>query len=835
MNEENLIDTITDCILKKMIDSKRSLIGTAVKDINELDKHDDNYVYLFLNEEIFPAVIELAGYRILLRNMLDNGIIDPHKLDVGTQLMYSLPRDNRMQSVVFAGLSTEDLPEERWQLKSINTRGGERGVVRTISTADFIARVSTANSISTRRMIDYREKFAEQLGIKQFSRTSDKQIIILAESSVINEVTNSMVDLGGASINFGALFQGRILKSQGEMVDDFKISRHTSRTAYPFITYATNIDALWAYLNESASDVERIYVIGRKWWAPQHQTAIEWLFSYAKAKKISIDVVSTVASMMNRVTLNRISKSSSIYAWFESQNVLRTKLSINPIDESREEFDAWRDIVDFSSEYREDSEAFGIVNWIGVLRTIYFSTIDSGDDSASKLLASIQDAIFYSQLDREVKGNLNEALNHSLDSKFAIRLDNELNKIGYGQDTLILTSPRTATVTAGYLKRRGKRATVLGYNAEINHQLYHSFSKIVLINPTAVQRRRWLFAGLGGLLICLYPESFLPFSLRSMQTDLAFANTISDSDFINDGGIDEIIPSIRKAITETKQEKNKVQDKVEDIDEQSMYGFEDDEFEDGELDQLISKRLPTGRQILSDNQLEQNRIVTVTSLLRFEQNKSAILLGTPNGRVIRRKNDAFELARIDCVHVGDVIAYVKLEDCVESYRKTFLKISDSETELNYNLDINLNQKLDFYWKRQFINYVEKHKLSPSDLQKQFSALGYQRSVGFFQAWSSPHRLNFVPRDIKFIEKIGELTGHSEFSHYSRKYYKASQTVREQFQVERQSQLERLEYEDIDSIDYPVSFLTVSDVESVHSDVNRSQTNRILEKPEEELR
>ena len=830
MDKQILGDWAAGNILRGMTATENSLLQTAVKDINELEKSNENYAYLFSNEAIFPSAVELASYRILFRNMFDRSVIDPHTLEVGTPLLYSLPENNQMQTVIFAGRDKGESNNEQWLLKSTTSRGRERGMTRSISTADFGARVSGAQSVSTRRFLDSREKLAGYLNINQFSRTSDQHIIILAESSVISAVTSSKVVLGNMSVDYGALFHAQTLKNQSENVGEFKATRHTNKTSTPFITFATNIDTLWAFLLDTDINIDRIYIIGTTWWTPSHQIAVEEVLSYAETKKVSINVVSTVAAMMNRDVLKTIDNSLSVYASFEPRSSTKTGISVRPIREERDEADAWRSLADFRLEYQGFSAALGVVRWIGRLSRVYFSSIGSQNDEAHKIYRRLKIIITASDLDRETKLGLKDALDHALNSKTGLRLDVELNEIGYGPEMMIVTHPRTAVATAKYIRRRGKRARVLDFNAPIEAGMYSEFTQIILINPTSRQRRRWLFAGLGGQIVCYYPESAWEFNLRQLQNDIGYADRIAQKDFIDDGGVDEIVPAINNAITDAKQ----IQIDVG-MSNQDNHGENDELVEQDDFDEFNIERNLHYSQSNSENHGEQSPIVTVTTRLRFDEDKAAILLGTANGKIIRRQADGFESVRIDQIRSGDVIAYVRLDDSIDGYRKYFMKMSAAENGERAILTSNRNRILDFTWKRKFLNFVSENRLSRKELRRRFSSFGYTRSLGFFQAWSSPNKINFVPRDVEFIAKIGQVLGQPELIQHAEEYYKASQAVRDLFQSERQSQLERLEEETVESIDYPVSFLTVSAIENVDFDVNRSRTNHILEKSEEELR
>lgn len=827
MELKDSIDRITSELIQESDFRGNQILSQVIRDINESENDNESYAYLPLNSEAELPMIKLIGIRMLLSNMLDGGVVDPNKIQLGTTLLYSTGQDDKMQSVIFDGGEVVS-GIQRWKLISPNKRGPSRGLKRSIDTESFEKHISIATNTSTIKLTDNRKQFADYVGLKQYSRTDDKHYIVLAPSSILNKIRTSKIKFGKHAVDFGALVYSQLLKSTGA----FENVRRTHHSFTPFLLLASNAKSLSGYLIDNPSTVDRIYIIGDKWWSERNELWISTIVSIARESSIPLTVFSPVGSVMTPYGMETIEKLPEIYAWFDNLNDCTPAVRIEVITDSEENMQAWNDIIDITRQWQDEMSVVALINWFLIYKRIYFSNINTISATKDMMFERIQDALKSSSFDIEAQEHLQNDMTNLNNGNYAISLDNKINEIGCGSDTLIVAPKYTFKELQDNLRRRGKCATVITYSEEINHSFYDSYRKIILIDPRAFERRKWLMAGLGILVVIVYPSLFWLQNRRSLKSDLSFIQEINKRDYLQDGGTKKIVSEIKTAMKNTNK-KLKINGEIAPqlVDESPLVV---EEFND-DLNDFKLESLPSGKKLMRDVSVENDAKVIATYLVKLSESKDAIVLGTPHGKVPIRLNDRLERVAIGQLSSGDTIAYVKMDDCIDVYRKTLQQMTNNDIFRKQKFYESANTKLDYEWKHELLNYVMSNRLSPQQLKMRFERFGYMRSVGFYQSWSNVKKINFVPRDMDFIGVVGEVCGLSKLKQNEEQYYQASIAVRDEFQAQRQEKLDNIESTSIKNFQYPVSFLTVDRVSRISKEINRSKTNCILENPEEELR
>lgn len=817
-----------DCIMRRLIQEMytdaNQTISLMLRDINEAENDDESYAYLPLNTEVEVPVMKLVGVRAMLTNMLDGGSVEPSKIEVGASLLYAGGYTDKLESVIFrGGEMVKNI--QHWILESPNTRGSSRGLIRSISTEAFKDQISMATDTSTRKLTDSRKLFADYFGLKKYSHTDDKHYIVLAPASLVNRIRKSKIKFGEQDADFGALIYSQLLKNTGA----FENVRRTHHSFAPFLLFASSVRALSDYLIDNPSNIERIYIIGEKWWTANNKLWMPIIVSTAKDNNIPITILSSVGSVMTPDGMNIIKKIPAVYAWFDSSSDQTPDIRIATVTDSEKNMQSWKDIIYTTRQWQDDMSVVALIKWIAVYKQIYFSNIASTSSNESMMHERILDALNNSNFDTEARERLQNDLINLKNIDYAIALDNKLNDLGCGSDTLIVTSKYTFTELQDSLRKRGKWATVILYSEEITSEFYNKYSKIILVNPRASERRKWLLAGLGGSFVIIYPDLFWQQNKHSMNSDLSFIREIDQRDYLQDGTAKKIINAIILGMQRVEKESK--------MDEESVLEFSDSSLLEAETfnDDLDIETLPTGRKFMKEVIGESDAMVIANYLVKFSENKSAIVLGTPHGKVPVLENDRLDRISIQDLSAGDTIAYVKMDDCIDTYRKMLLLMDNDDDFRKQKFSENSYFKLDYEWKRILLNYVAKNELSPLQLKAKFAQFDYSRSIGFYQAWSNIKKINFVPRNMDFIGAIGDVCGAPQLKKNEEQYYQASILVRNKFQMKRQAELDRIESTAIKDFSYPISFLTVEKIEKVTTEVNRSKTNCLLENPEEELR
>lgn len=821
MELEKEVDKIIDKIKADSQFYVSSRLERVLNDVNQAEKEKNSYAYLYLSQEFELIVVLLIAFRTLLKNMLDDDTVDPNNLKLDDKLLYAPPSDGKTSSVLFKGSRKDSNGNLRYILKYTNKRGPNAGLEIAILLEAFKRDISIADEISTRKKKDFRNELAEDLDLKNFSRTDSNKIFVLLEKDVLDKIEELDLPINGKRLNFGSLFSSQILKSTG----NFSKLRHTARIDQPFITFVTNLDILEEYLADSNTVVDHLYIIGDKWWRYHYEFRRESMLELVERKKTTLHVFSTVTAMMSPSNLETLKNLDAVYAWFFDDTFFKTlncKTEFVPVE--NELLKAYQD-TEFAIDQGLDDL---MVIWLKLFRHTLFSTIIPA--SRSKVLQELFDQLINKLELADIQFGLQEKLQADIDvikqCNYPILLDNRLD---YSPNTLIVTPKQNSSEIAKYMRLRNKSVVVLDYKEKITPNLYNQFEKLILINPHAFEKRKWLLAGLAPEIELLYPEMLKEKAKRSLVNDRYFINEISSLDWFKDGSASYLTTALEHAHEEIKKatvdQEIDLEEKIEreeETEKQYYYHAESGQLVDDTTEKVV------------DSNYNNNVNAIVKNELSF-QKSNAIVLGTEYGRILIR-NTAGRLKHVPISSVvsGDVVGYIKSADAIVKYRKEFRKMSSDANFRAKKMAKNSIRQRDYYWKRKFLNFVSQENKNVEKLQTQFLNFGYKRSTGFFSDWMNVEKIHFVPRDLEFVKIIGEIISDSSLINEAEKYYDASEKIKEIFLLERQEELDKVENATEDEIEFPISYLTVKNNKSVNREVKRIQTNCLIENKKELL-
>lgn len=818
MKLENEVDKIINKIKADSQFHVSSRLERVLNDVNQAEKEKNSYAYLYLSQEFELIVVLLIAFRTLLKNMLDDGTVDPNNLKLDDKLLYAPPSDGKTSSVLFKGSRKDPNGNLRYILKYTNKRGPNAGLEIDLLLEAFKRDISIADEVSTRKKKDFRNELAKDLGLKNFSRTDSNKIFVLLEKDVLDRIEELDLPINGKRLNFGSLFSSQILKSTG----NFSKLRHTSRIDQPFITFVTNLDILEEYLADSSTVVDDLYIIGDKWWRYHYEFRRESMLELVERKNTMLHVFSTVTAMMSPSNLEALKNLDAVYAWFFDDAFFKTlscKTEFVPVE--NELLKAYQD-TEFAIDQGLDDL---MVIWLKLFRHTLFSTIIPA--SRSKVLQELFDQLINKLELADIQFDLQEKLQADIEvikqCNYPILLDNRLD---YSPNTLIVTSKQNSSEIAKYMRLRNKSVVVLDYKEKITPNLYNQFEKLILINPHAFEKRKWLLAGLAPEIELLYPEMLKEKTKRSLVNDRYFINEISSLDWFKDGSssylttaLEHAHEEIKKAAVDQEIDLEEKIEREEETEKQYYYHAESGKLVDDTTEEVVD--------------YNDNVNAIVKNELSF-QNSNAVVLGTEHGQILIR-NTAGRLKHVPISSVvsRDVVGYMS-NDAIVKYRKEFRKMSSDANFRAKKIAKDPIRQRDYYWKRKFLNFVSQENKNVEKLQTQFLNFGYKRSTGFFSDWMNVEKIHFVPEDLEFVKIIGQIISDSSLINEAEKYYDASKKVKEIFLLERQEELDKVENATEDEIEFPISYLTVKNNKSVNCEVKRIQTNCLIENKKELL-
>ncbi|RND57701.1 hypothetical protein [Lacticaseibacillus paracasei] len=793
----------------------------VLNDIVQCEEEGGSYAYAYLNNDLSWLFPLIGGLRTLIENMRDGGNVNPSELEIGAKLLYTTGATDKSSgkviSVEFVGRNDND----RWDVRATARRGPDAGVTYSLKLQEFQRNISLSDSSSVRRGTDVRSAFAKYMQLGPFSRTNASSILILASPDVLKRLEDFKIPIAGQEISFGALVLSQVLKSNGQM----KGFRGTPTTAVPFVTFATSLSTLESYMAENDLQESKIYITGDRWWNYSSLFTRKSLFELCNLQGIEPHIFTTTASLASYHNVSMIKDWKALYAWFlSSSDASDPDILLKTIELSKEEEKSWRDIDDAISDLRDDFAGLSFAREIVEFRTKYFSSTVNSRAQTTRDIAALTQMIERGPIELEVKRALIAALRNIGTESYSVKLDNLLNQeTGYSQDTLIVTDKHVSEAMQFNITARRKHASVRAFGVEMDDYDNDLFSTIVLINPNASQRRRWVLAGLDARMIIVYSSDNLARTLRSISYDADFVREVGDSDWIQDGTARIIESSLRNL---AQAQRSEVQSPLE-INED----FEKVRFEE-EIDQSTSVPYESSALMATDDSKSR---VSARFKVQFQHQKRAVLFGTSQGSVlVKNKQNRLNRVKVEELRDGDVVAYIRVKDSVISYRRDFSRMESDESFRKTKLNDNEDLSMDFFWKSLFLRYFKSHRLRLSDLQARFEDYGYHRSLAFYQAWSSIDMLNFVPRDTEFIRIIGELTNEESLKVNFGAYHDASANIRDAYQASRQHELDDIELADTDEFANLISYMTVRAVTPIYQEMDRSRTNRILEDDLEEL-
>lgn len=810
-------DEIEKIIKKMATNTEFKLTPRIVRVLNDVvqaEQIEGNFAYLYLNESPDLSTVIVAAFLILIENMLDNGVVDPVALDMETQLLFT-PNSGKTQSVIFKGHGSVN-GETNWILENVNKRGPYAGLQYSVDTQTFKAQVTASKDISIRSKQDIRKLFAEALGLANFSRTDEKEIIILVDKKILDYIEKIEFRLVDKKVKFGELITGQILKSTGV----FREFKHTAKTSQPFITFVTNMATLEEYLADADVTAQSLYMIGNKWWKYSNAFIRKSLLELTEDQKINLRIIATTAIMMTPDNLQSLKPLNAVYAWFSDDSSVSDFRQIECLAVSNDQAETWQDIDQFIDQLHDMPEMMTLLRWLSLLRGTLLSTIVFRSKIGQEIFEKINDYLPFLQLDTDIEQELRNSLSLIIESKYPIALDNKLNQLGYDAHTLIVTSNQVSEEVRKNILDRRKQATVVGYDEAISESFYGRFKKMILINPRAFERRKWILADIAPNIKILYPSISLDRYRNSLRNDQYFIEQLLNLDWFKDGSADIIVNALKLAINDVGPIAYDLSiDNQDTTDEEQQVSYRSGRLIDSNADEP-----------LTDPDTDRNDPLAFAQYqLSFKENHQARVLGTEHGKIlVKRPNDFLEHIKISNVVVGDIVAYIKIEDCVEFYRNDFRKMTSDTEFRRKRLTDSVARQRDYYWKRKFLDFVSRNELGVDRLKELFAEHNYKRSVGFFQSWANVTKINFVPRDIEFIRVIGEIISDQSLVDEASDYHRASQQVRDKFQLDRQKELDQMEHIAISAAHYPISYLTVQNMVKINYKVNRAKTNCLLE-------
>lgn len=795
----------------------------VLNDVAQCEQHDSNYTYLYLNRHSELSYTVLVTFRALLDNMLDNESIDPDTLTVGDLLLYAAPKTHSTQSVTFQGLnlSQKHGGEKYWDIKRTNTRGDSRGLTFTISTSDFKARISLAAGTSTVVKTDSRKKFAETIKLDRFSRTDSKKIVVLVDKPIIDQLEHLTLRFYNSSFDYGRLILSRTLKN----TDAFGDFRRTDRTSRPFVTFVSSLTALDSYLDQGMSEETQLYIIGDKWWEHYNDFFRSSVFELARASKITIRILASTSALMKGQMLRLLSSMRPIYAWFGNANKITfnvQKIDIPEIIECN-----WQVLDDYIEESKENENYSALSRHLLQFRTNKFASVVSHSPFLTNLHDEIINEIRNLRVDYDYQQALQDAVNGLMADKYDVLLDNQIDAIGNGTKTLVITSDNLVDETRKNFLFRRKRADVHGFSELIRESWYEKYEVLILLNPRTSERRKWVLSAVASRIEIIYPSQSWDSKVSSMQNDVILLRAISQYDDIDDGSAVILANAISSFLDTLMSNKINSRTFIEETNEDdSLYQKGAQETDSDFVSQLLDRHEESSVTDLDDSNTSR---VSAKYWLTFDEKKDTAVFGTANGRLLLlMKNDFLEQVPIRRIKSGDVVAYVRLEDSVFQYRQEFKKLLSNLQYRRSMLELDSDKLKDFHWKREFLYYCDRQGLSALQIQQRFSRKGYNRSVAFFNSWKDIDKLSFVPRDVDFIRIIGLLVNEPEMVDRAADYRNSSLKVREDFQNRRQGLLEQFINQPVSEVRLPLSFLTVTDVKVIDREMMRSKTNKVLE-------
>ncbi|WP_413524444.1 hypothetical protein [Carnobacterium divergens] len=768
-----------------------------------------SYAYQYLNSCYYKELTLLICLMTSYKNISNGKKINIDNLNIGTKILF------QKEYYVFNG---QDNESEGYSLIQLHKKNP---VTRILKKDVIEAGASVVSSTKRRKVVSVKEDFGKQLGLSSISWTNEDSVIVILEKKILNKIMDVQFSLNGKSSYLGEFCAIKYLK-ESMILEQLP---HSNSTEKPMVIFSSNMGAVIEYLDENDGEIseKRVYIIGDKWFENGQFSNLLTLEDACSDFNISMTVFSSVPSIMDQSKFKFLKKMEKEFCWLESEAFSEMDISFKFVSSNK----AFRNYLDKLDEYLEEIREIHLLRYLDKLLKRFlkmnYSKITGNSESLEQQMIIISE--YMEKLNLEETEEIAEILYNIYCNRFGYQNKKMIDLVrNEDKCALIVMDEMVEETKEIYIN--DDMITVLPYSEAIFEDLYGAFGTIILLSPYAKDRKKWLSSYVSNRIIVVFPDiqkKYFSYSLKKDKRIIQDLYKLDDSYFERDS-------AYLKAIDKYFEKNKKETIRTDNSSEEKLLFDELDREDNAQKSYsiLIDSLMKAVSEVESEN---ESQFVNVVRGIGLESGRN--LLGTEFGKIFILQDNYCRKVDVSKIEIGQNIVEFEIPYSDSFYRTQFKKYNFKDEYLNLS-NITENIKLDYFWKKILLDYIEQGEVTSAQFKERMDKLGAPyKTKSFYGSWSSIEKMPILPRDSSFIYYIGILTGNSKLINESDKYYSASEKVKRNLNQERDKLIDSFDGQNLDEIikDESIASYSIDKVILVEGidieDVPRYLTNKIL--------
>lgn len=781
----------------------------VLDDILHLDQCHREYTYQYLNEDYYLETIVMICLKFALFSLQNDKRISVDKLKINDPLEYegkyyffkgcngeicNLKPDTRSRNPFILSLPIERLEKYAHRTKTVKKR----------------------------RASGYLNEFAKHFGLDLKGLTGDEQIAVLLPKNVYEKVIRARFSVKGKKLFFSQICASSYLTSGGNM----QTSLHADSAETPFVLFSSNASEFVNYIDDEGDRLRGIYVFGDKWFGTRILPETRSLPDLAKMNNLSIALFSSNRVLLNNESLELINTIDSNQNWLFQYSEDLTLKVVHTNEEFKENI-AY--LVDSLKEIDTDSmfRYLSKLMWTALRISLSLAEINS-----KTLRHQINQVEEYLKVLRGLTVSEQEDIINKLRSLLNNRFGAQMKK------TILKTVDsisRYALIVPDALKEdydllfKQENVIIFSFRDEITEDMYDKFDALILVNPYAQERKKWVQAFLAPNVVLLMPEIFLKPFQRSIKNEERLILNLKNGKRLKENAsfktsYEAALSSLVSDLKEYLNRKQKLTNVSNLIvnDSEIADELETNEEEVRSTNEIYGEKIKLRAEIFADKHTD-NAKVEVHKV--FQLSDGYELYGTDNAKIFTVDQDGMLIRR----SINDISKKDKIIDFIipysdSYYREWFKRLSEREIVPNNTNEIN-----DFRWKRDFINYINKHEYSAVTIKKEMESLGAPKhTTAYYASWSDINKMPILPREESFIQYVGKLIGNEVIENDYLSFYRSSEIIKKNFSKSREAELNGLNHQKLSNVNQKFLMGEIVSTKEVDiPNVPRFMTNTLL--------
>lgn len=778
----------------------------VMNEVLSLNRSSRKYTYQYLNESYYRENILMICMDFVLKCLKDDKKLSIDSLKLNDPLEYN------GQYYFFEGHD-----DKTCTLRS-NTRR-RNPVTLTLPIKKFEEFAHKTKTVKKRRSGGYLREFAQYFNLDLKGLANVEQIAILLPANIYKELMKTSFLINRKKLFFSQLCASSYLTSNGNM----KGANHTDSTETPFVLFSSSANELINYIDNGELSLRGIFAFGNQWFSENNLPQTLSLPDLAEENDCSCAFFSSNEVISNKDTFDLIKSMGANRNWlFEYGETLTFKsvLTNTAFKTNVSEIFAFLEEIDENPAFHYLSR----LTWNAV--RISSSSASRASTVLDQQITQIEEYIHYRKIEDKL-GIINN-LRLLLKNRFGAQMKKMIRKI-------VNNKSQYALIVADSLKEEYKsiftqdNIITFSFKDQITEDMYDRFNTAILVNPYAHERIRWTRSFISTNIVIMVPEYFLnsfQLSIRAEKRMILKAKNELDKNIIMENSyeksLDHLLVNIKKCIN--KQKARTTADASNEIIDNEKFTKEIETNRDEILpvDEVYKARINLRANELSDHHTD-NTLVEVHKVFQltkgyqvYSTDKAILFTVTQDGLLVRRS--------VDDISNRDKIVDFEIPYSDAYYRDWFRKVSEGKAAPR-----NEDEKKDFRWKREFINYINRHEYTVAMLQRKMELAGASHHTkSYYKTWSDVKKMPILPRETQFIRYVGQLIGDNDIYNNYQDFYQSSEKIKQVFSESREDQLSSMNNKKLHDIGQKYQVGQIISVKNVQiPDVPRFMTNTLV--------